>query len=238
VKGIVLAGGTGSRLGFLTRVANKHALPVGSIPMIFHAMRKLADAGIREVCVVTGTEHVGDMIRLLGSGRDFGIDLTYRVQDEAGGIAQAIALCESFVGASQFVVLLGDNIFEEPIRPFLDGFLAQPPGSIRLWLKAVHDPQRYGVADVDGDMIVGIVEKPQAPKSRLAVTGIYAYAPEVFAEIFSLTPSARGELEVTDLNNLYVRGGLCRFSIMQGWWTDAGTPESYALANRLAAGLP
>lgn len=234
MKGVILAGGTGSRLFPLTKVTNKHLLPVGKYPMIYHPIAKLAEAGIRDVLVVTGTEHMGDVVSLLGSGRSLGMDFTYRVQDEAGGIAQALGLAEAFVGNDRCVVILGDNVFEENISPYVERFCAQERGA-RILLKDVPDPERYGVAVVEGERILCIEEKPKHPKSSYAVTGIYMYDAEVFKIIKTLTPSQRGELEITDVNNAYIRQGTLRYDVLQGWWTDAGTPASLALANQLAA---
>lgn len=235
LKGIVLAGGTGSRLMPLTKVTNKHLLPVGREPMIFHPIRKLLDAGIRDIMVVTGTEHMGDVVGLLGSGADFDAEFTYRVQDQAGGIAQALALCEQFVGQDRCVVILGDNIFQASLRPACEKFMAQEAGAALL-LQKVPDPQRYGVAEVDGDRIVGIVEKPVNPASDLAVTGIYMYDAQAFEIIRTLAPSGRGELEITDVNNAYLERGQLNWSLLEGYWTDAGTFDSWRHANELAFG--
>ena len=232
MKGIVLAGGTGSRLFPLTKVTNKHLLPVGREPMIFHPVRKLTAAGIEEILIVTGVEHMGDVVTLLGSGKDFGCRFTYKVQDEAGGIAQALGLAENFAGKELLCVILGDNIFQDPIGPYLSAFRQQGRGA-RLLLKTVDDPQRYGVAEVEGSRVVRIVEKPKRPKSDLAVVGIYFYDSQVFDLIRTLKPSARGELEITDVNNHYLREGSLHCDRLQGWWTDAGTFESLAAANEL-----
>jgi len=232
MKGIILAGGTGSRLFPLTKVTNKHLLPVGREPMIFHPVRKLTAAGIEEILVVTGVEHMGDVVTLLGSGKDFGCRFTYKVQDEAGGIAQALGLAENFAGQELICAILGDNIFADDIRAYLKAFREQGRGA-RLLLKQVHDPQRYGVAEVDGSRVVRIVEKPKKPKSDLAVVGIYFYDSQVFDIIRTLKPSARGELEITDVNNHYLRAGTLQCDRLQGWWTDAGTFESLAAANEL-----
>jgi glucose-1-phosphate thymidylyltransferase len=232
MKGIVLAGGTGSRLFPLTKVTNKHLLPVGREPMIFHPVRKLTAAGIEEILIVTGVEHMGDVVTLLGSGKDFGCRFTYKVQDEAGGIAQALGLAENFAGKELLCVILGDNIFQDPIAPYLSAFREQARGA-RLLLKKVDDPQRYGVAEVEGSRVVRIVEKPKRPKSDLAVVGIYFYDSQVFDLIRTLKPSARGELEITDVNNHYLREGSLHCDRLQGWWTDAGTFESLASANEL-----
>ncbi|MCA1828154.1 MAG: sugar phosphate nucleotidyltransferase [Myxococcales bacterium] len=232
MKGVILAGGTGSRLYPLTKVTNKHLLPVGHEPMIFHPVKKLTEAGIDEICIVTGIEHMGDVVNLLGSGKDFGCRFTYKVQDEAGGIAQALGLARNFAGSDLVCVILGDNIFEDSIAPYVAAFREQGRGA-RLLLKQVHDPQRYGVAEVDGSKVVRIVEKPKVPKSDLAVVGIYFYDSEVFDIIVTLKPSARGELEITDVNNHYLRAGMLQCDRIQGWWTDAGTFESLATANEL-----
>jgi len=232
MKGIVLAGGTGSRLFPLTKVTNKHLLPVGREPMIFHPVRKLTAAGIEEILIVTGVEHMGDVVTLLGSGKDFGCRFTYKVQDEAGGIAQALGLAENFAAKELLCVILGDNIFQDPIGPYLSAFREQGRGA-RLLLKTVEDPQRYGVAEVEGSRVVRIVEKPKRPKSDLAVVGIYFYDSQVFDVIRTLKPSGRGELEITDVNNHYLREGSLHCDRLQGWWTDAGTFESLAAANEL-----
>ena len=235
MKGIILAGGTGSRLFPLTKVTNKHLLPVGREPMIFHPVRKLTEAGVSEILIVTGVEHMGDVVNLLGSGKDFGCRFTYKVQDEAGGIAQALGLAENFAGRDPCCVILGDNIFQESIAPYVKAFGEQGKGA-RLLLKQVHDPQRYGVAETDGVRVTRIVEKPKEPKSDLAVVGVYFYDAEVFSVIRTLKPSARGELEITDVNNHYLRAGALQFDTLQGWWTDAGTFESLAAANDLVLG--
>jgi glucose-1-phosphate thymidylyltransferase len=235
MKGIILAGGTGSRLFPLTKVTNKHLLPVGQEPMIFHPVHKLTEAGIDEILIVTGVDHMGDVVNLLGSGKEFGCRFTYKVQDEAGGIAQALGLAENFVGRDLCCVILGDNIFEDSIQPFARSFNEQARGA-RLLLKQVHDPQRYGVAEVEGGKVLRIVEKPKEPKSDLAVVGVYFYDPDVFSVIRTLKPSARNELEITDVNNHYLREGHLTFDRLPGWWTDAGTFESLNLANELVAG--
>jgi glucose-1-phosphate thymidylyltransferase len=232
-RGVLLAGGKGTRLGELTRVTNKHLLPVGPLPMIYHPLKKLVGAGVREVLLVSGKEHVGDFVELLGSGTEHGCGLTYRVQDEAGGIAQALGLAESFCGGGPCVVVLGDNVFFDPLGPFLRAAEARPDDALVV-LKRVPDPGRYGVAEVGTDgKLVGIEEKPKAPKSEYAVTGVYVYPPDVFAVIRTLKPSWRGELEITDVNNHYLRRGRLGHCVMEGYWTDAGTFASLALANAL-----
>jgi len=235
MKGIILAGGTGSRLFPLTKVTNKHLLPVGRVPMIFHPVRKLTEAGIDEILVVTGVEHMGDVVTLLGSGKDFACRFTYKVQDEAGGIAQALGLAENFAGRDPMCVILGDNVFEDPIGPFVRAFREQGRGA-RLLLKQVQDPQRFGVGEVEGSRVVRIVEKPKKPKSDLAVVGVYFYDSDVFGVIRTLKPSARGELEITDVNNHYLRAGTLQCDRLSGWWTDAGTFESLHAASELVTG--
>lgn len=235
MKGIVLAGGTGSRLYPLTKVTNKHLLPVGRYPMIYHPIGKLAEAGIRDILVVTGKEHMGAVVGTLGSGRDLGLELTYRVQDHAGGIAEALGLAESFVAGDKCVVILGDNVFEDGIAPHVRNYAGRE--GAMLLLKEVPDPGRYGVAEIEGGRIVSIEEKPARPKSPFCVTGIYMYDPAVFGVIRGLRPSARGELEITDVNNAYLAMGRLSFGMLSGWWTDAGTFESLALANNLAKNL-
>ena len=235
LKGIILAGGTGTRLFPLTKVTNKHLLPVGRKPMIEHAIGQLVGAGVRDVLVVTGREHMGDVVGLLGSGAEYDCDFTYRVQDRAGGIAEALGLARSFVGDDRMVVLLADNIFEESLEPYMARYAAGPDGALLL-LKEVDHPERFGVAEVVGDKIVRIEEKPAEPRSRLAVVGAYMYDHRVFGFIDRLEPSARGELEITDVNNFYIAAGAMRFEILDGWWSDAGTFESLARINGLLAG--
>jgi len=232
LRGVVLAGGTGSRLFPLTKVTNKHLLPVGREPMIFHPVRRLVEAGITEILIVTGTEHMGDVVGLLGSGKEFGCEFTYRVQDEAGGIAQALGLARRFGRGGRLAVILGDNIFEASIAGFAEAFRRQPSGA-KILLQEVHDPGRYGVAVTEGNRVVNIVEKPKNPPSRLAVTGIYFYDQSVHEIISSLKPSGRGELEITDVNNAFIARGDLTFDILPGWWTDAGTFESLKHANDL-----
>ncbi|MEQ7050296.1 sugar phosphate nucleotidyltransferase [Paenibacillaceae sp. P-4] len=233
MKGIILAGGTGSRLYPLTKVTNKHLLPVGKYPMIFHSVNKLKQAGIQDILIVTGKEHMGEVVNLLGSGREMGVCFTYKVQDEAGGIAQALDLAEHFVGNDQLIVILGDNVFEDDISNYVENFRAQKTGA-KILLQEVHDPQRYGVAELEGDIIVSIEEKPKQPKSNFAVTGIYMFDSTVFEIIKTLKPSGRGELEITDVNNAYIQRKELTFDVLNGWWTDAGTHASLQRANELA----
>jgi glucose-1-phosphate thymidylyltransferase len=232
LKGIILAGGTGSRLYPLTKVINKHLLPVGLEPMIYHPIYKLKNAGITEILIVTGTEHMGQMVSLLGSGHEFGVEFTYKVQDQAGGIAQALGLAEQFVGNDKCVVILGDNIFKDDITKYIEDFSKQENGA-KILLKTVFDPQRYGVAeyDINTNKVISIEEKPTFPKGNFAVTGIYMYDSEVFNIIKTLKPSGRGELEITDVNNAYLKNGKLTYNLLYGWWTDAGTFDSLAKAN-------
>jgi glucose-1-phosphate thymidylyltransferase len=216
VKGIILAGGTGSRLHPLTAVTNKHLLPVGSYPMIYHPVARLKQAGITDILIVTGRDHMGDVMELLGSGHDFGLDFTYKVQDQAGGIAQALGLARGFCSGNSCCVILGDNVFEDDLTLAVTAFTAQGTGA-RLLLKEVEDPERFGVAELSLDgRILGIEEKPPHPKSRYAVTGIYLYDGAVFDIIETLLPSHRGELEITDVNNAYVQAGTCTYAIPSG----------------------
>jgi len=233
MKGIILAGGTGSRLFPLTKVTNKHLLPVGKYPMIFHAVAKLKEADITDILIVTGKDHMGDVVNLLGSGHEVGVTFTYKVQDEAGGIAQALGLAEHFVGKDTMTVILGDNVFSDSIVPFVNSFNKHGQGA-KILLQEVPDPKRYGVPELQGDQIVSIEEKPSHPKSQYAVTGIYMFDANVFNIIRTLKPSGRGELEITDVNNAYIAEGQLKYDILQGWWTDAGTHASLTHANELA----
>ena len=237
LKGVILAGGTGSRLFPLTKVTNKHLLPVGRQPMIYWPIRKMVEAGIEEILVVTGTEHMGDVVNLLGSGREFRCRFTYKVQDEAGGIAQALALAENFAGGSPLLVILGDNVFQDSLRPFAERY-AERGGGAMIILKEVPDPERFGVAELAGDRVVGIEEKPPRPRSAFAVTGVYFYDGDVFEVIRTLKPSARGEYEITDVNNAYIRNNRMFAEFFTGWWTDAGTFESLDRANALSRETP
>ena len=237
LKGVILAGGTGSRLKPLTKVTNKHLLPIGRKPMIYYPIEKLTSIGMEEILIVTGIEHMGDVVSLLGSGKDFGCRFTYKVQDEAGGIAQALGLAENFANEHNLLVILGDNIFEDDLKEYAAKFTAQKTGA-RLLLKEVAEPQRFGVAEISGDRIVNIEEKPKVPKSNYAITGIYFYDASVFDIIRTLKPSARGELEITDVNNAYIAKGRLAYDILQGWWTDAGTFESLIKANELVQKEP
>ena len=232
MKGIILAGGTGSRLFPLTKVTNKHLLPVGNLPMIFHPINKLIGAGITDILIVSGVEHMGAVVSLLGSGKDFGCQFTYKVQDEAGGIAQALGLAKDFVNADKMVVILGDNIFEDSLAQTVQNFDAQEKGA-RLLLKQVHDPERFGVATLANNKIVNITEKPKNPDSNMIATGIYMYDNTVFEYIEKCHPSARGELEISDVNNFFVQDDTCYYDVLGGWWSDAGTFDSLFHATKL-----
>ncbi|HEY1975432.1 MAG TPA: sugar phosphate nucleotidyltransferase [Candidatus Baltobacteraceae bacterium] len=235
MKGVILAGGLGSRLRPLTKVTNKHLLPIYDKPMIYYPIETLCKAGIRDIMIVTGGTSAGDFLRLLGNGAEFGLkDIFYTYQEGEGGIADALRLCEHFAEGSRIVVILGDNIVHDDISPFVRKFERQDSGA-RILLKEVTDPQRFGVPELDGDRIVRIEEKPAQPKSNFAVTGIYMYDRRVFDFIRHLKPSGRGELEITDVNNHYIREGDLFYDVLDGWWTDAGTFESLAYANELIA---
>jgi glucose-1-phosphate thymidylyltransferase len=236
MKGVVLAGGTGSRLSPLTKITNKHLLPIYDQPMVYYPIRTLVDAGIRDILIVTGGRNAGDFLRLLGNGKHFGLaHLNYTYQEGEGGIADALALAEHFADNRKLCVILGDNIIEGHIREAVEEFRRQPQGA-RILLKEVPDAERFGVAEIQGHRIVGIQEKPAHPKSNYAVTGIYLYDNTVFDKIRSLAPSGRGELEITDVNNAYIAEGAMSFSYLEGWWTDAGTFDSLLRAANLVAG--
>jgi glucose-1-phosphate thymidylyltransferase len=235
MKGIILAGGLGSRLRPLTKVTNKHLLPIYDKPMIYYPLETLCRAGIGDIMIVTGGNSAGDFLRLLGNGRDFGLsDIYYTYQEGEGGIADALKLCEHFAEGESVCVILGDNIIQDDITPFVERFSAQGGGA-RILLKEVPDPERFGVPELDGDRIVRIVEKPVVPKSNYAVTGIYMYDHRVFGYCRELKPSERGELEISDVNNAYIAAGDLRYDILEGWWTDAGQFESLYRATQLVA---
>ncbi len=237
LRGVVLAGGTGSRLRPLTKVTNKHLLPVGHKPMIYYPIEKLTSIGIEQILIVTGVEYMGDVVSLLGSGREFSCQFTYKVQDQAGGIAQALGLAEGFSNNDPLTVILGDNIFQANLKKYADKFIAQKIGA-RLLLKKVPNPQRFGVAQISDTRVIRIDEKPKKPESDYAVTGIYFYDSAVFDIIRTLKPSDRDELEITDVNNAYIARGQLAYDILDGWWTDAGTFESLKIANELVAKEP
>jgi glucose-1-phosphate thymidylyltransferase len=235
MKGIVLAGGTGSRLNPLTKVTNKHLLPVYDKPMVYYPIQTLVNAGIQEILLVTGGKNAGDFLRLLGNGRDFGLKhLNYTYQDGEGGIAEALGLAEDFADGNPVCVVLGDNIIELNICTAVEAFARQEHGA-KILLKEVPDAERFGVAEIRGDFVVGIEEKPRIPKSNYAVIGVYLYDTTVFEKIRRLKPSGRGELEITDVNNFYVQEGTLTYETLDGWWTDAGTFESLLRANQLVA---
>lgn len=235
MKGIVLAGGTGSRLFPLTKITNKHLLPIYDKPMIYYPIQTLVDAGIEDIMVVTGGKNSGDFLRLLANGKLFGLKhINYTYQEGEGGIADALALAEHFADGHKICVVLGDNLIEGDIRKAADEFRHQARGA-KILLKEVEDAERFGVAELVGDKIVGIEEKPRVPKSNYAVTGIYMYDGTVFDKIRTLIPSKRGEFEITDVNNAYIQEGTMSHSFLDGWWTDAGTFESLLRAANMVA---
>lgn len=235
MKGIILAGGTGSRLDPLTRVTNKHLLPVYDKPMIYYPIQTLVAAGIIDIMIVSGKGHAGQFLELLQSGKQFGAKFSYAVQEEAGGIAQALGLCEDFSDRDRVVVMLGDNILEDDIADAVEDFQAQPRGA-KIFLKEVDNPRSFGVAEVQGDKIKNIAEKPQSPKSNLAVVGVYMYDEQVWDVIKTLKPSGRGELEITDVNNFYAKKGEMTFEKIKGWWGDGGESfDSLLKASNLVA---
>jgi len=225
MKGIILAGGKGTRLFPCTRIINKHLLPVYNQPMIYYPLKSLINAGVKDILIVSGEGHAGGFLELLKDGREFGANISYSVQTEAGGIAQALGLAEDFADKEKIAVILGDNIFEDDLSLYVKSFEDQKEGA-RLFLKEVVDANRFGVAEVQGDKIIGIEEKPKEPKSNLAVTGLYMYDSQVFDIIKTLNPSNRGELEITDVNNLYIKNDILEYDILKGFWSDAGTFES------------
>lgn len=236
MKGIILAGGTGSRLFPLTKVTNKHLLPVYDKPMIYYPLETLKKAGLDNILIVSGKGHAGHFLELLGDGRKLGVHISYAVQEEPGGIAQALGLTEDFSDNQKVVVILGDNILEDNISKAVLDFEKQEKGA-KIFLKEVDNPQSFGVAEIDGDKIVSIIEKPKKPKSNLAVIGVYMYDGDVFKAIRTIEPSTRGELEITDVNNYYVEQGTMTFEILKGWWGDGGESfDSLLKASNLAAG--
>ena len=236
MKGVVLAGGLGSRLWPLTKITNKHLLPIYDKPMVYYPLTCLINAGIRDVLLVTGGNNAGDFLRLLGNGQELGLkELHYTYQEGEGGIADALRLAADFADGEKLVVVLGDNIIERDIRQGVANFFSQPRGA-RVYLKEVSDPERFGVAAFDGEgRITQILEKPATPPSNKAVIGIYMYDEQVFEFIRSLKPSERGELEITDVNNFYLQQGELEYEVLAGWWTDAGTFESLHRAANLVA---
>ena len=235
MKGVVLAGGLGTRLLPLTKVTNKHLLPVYDRPMIYYPIQTLVNAGITEIMLVTGGNNAGDFLKLLGNGKEFGLrHLNYTYQEGEGGIADALRLAEHFADGAAICVMLGDNIIQGHVAQAADSFRKQGKGA-KILLKEVKDPQRFGVPILEGNRVVKIEEKPAHPQSPYAVTGIYFYDARVFEIIRTLTPSSRGELEITDVNNAYIRSGTLTWEALNGWWTDAGTIESLYLANQLVS---
>ncbi|HXX34029.1 MAG TPA: sugar phosphate nucleotidyltransferase [Thermodesulfobacteriota bacterium] len=235
MKGVILAGGLGTRLFPLTKVTNKHLLPVYDKPMIYYPIQTLINAGIDDILIVTGGNSAGDFLKLLGNGKEFGLrHINYTYQEGEGGIAEALRLAEFFAAGEKICVVLGDNIIEKNIRTAVEAFRKQKGGA-KILLKEVPDPHRFGVAEVRGERIVSVEEKPKEPKSHLAVIGIYLYDATVFDIIKTLRPSGRGELEITDVNNRYIEEGWMTWDILEGWWTDAGTFESLLRANLLVS---
>lgn len=235
MKGIILAGGLGTRLFPLTKITNKHLLPIYNKPMIFYPIQTLINAGIKDILIVTGGNNAGDFLRLIGNGKEFGLQhVNYTYQEGEGGIAQALDLAEFFADKDKIVVVLGDNIIEKNIKKQVEAFSKQEKGA-KILLQKVKDPQRFGVPVFNGDKIIKIEEKPKEPKSDYAVTGIYMYDSRVFDIIKTLKPSNRGELEITDVNNDYIQKGEMTYDVLDGWWTDAGTFESLLSASKMAA---
>jgi len=235
MKGVVLAGGTGSRLSPLTRVTNKHLLPIYDKPMVYYPIQTLVNAGIEEILLVTGGKNAGDFLRLLGNGLDFGLrHLNYTYQEGNGGIAEALGLAEYFAARQPICVILGDNIIENNICRAVENFRKEKDGA-KILLKEVEDAGRFGVAEVRDNRVINIEEKPKKPRSNFAVTGIYLYDSSVFEKIKRLKPSGRGELEITDVNNFYIEENNLSYEMLDGWWTDAGTFESLLRANTLVA---
>ncbi len=226
MKGIILAGGTGTRLRPLTQIINKHLLPVGKVPMIYHSIAKLKEAGIQDILIITGKMSSGLYSQLLGSGKSLGVNISFRIQEDAAGIADGLALASSFIDPGEkFVLLLGDNLFEDALTPYIEHFKHQSSGA-RVLLKQVEDPRRFGVPTLKHERIIHIEEKPGRPKSHYCVTGMYMYHSDVFDIAANLKPSARGELEITDVNNVYAHNGQLSYDVLQGWWIDAGTFKS------------
>ena len=236
MKGIILAGGLGKRLYPLTKVINKHLLPVYNKPMIYYPIETLVDAGFEDILIVTGGYHAGEFLRLLGDGHDFGLShINYTYQEGEGGIADALKLAEHFANGQKIVVILGDNIIEKSIKKQVGKFEKQPQGA-RVLLKKVDDPQRFGVAEIKNNRVVSIQDKPKRPKSPYVITGIYMYDNQVFDIVKRLKPSRRGELEITDVNNAYLKKGQLTYDFLDGWWTDSGTFDSLLRASNLVAG--
>ncbi|MCD4670036.1 MAG: NTP transferase domain-containing protein [Actinomycetia bacterium] len=235
MKGVILAGGLGSRMMPCTKVTNKHLLPVYNKPMIYYPLGTMVKAGLKDIMIVTGGNNVGDFLKLLGNGSQFGLkDMNYTYQEGEGGIADALKLTENFVDNGKVIVMLGDNIIKDDISEAVAEFEKQPGGA-RIFLKEVPDPERFGVAEIKNGKVINIEEKPKNPKSNYSVIGLYMYDKQVFDIVRTLKPSDRGELEITDVNNEYIRRGNMTYSIIDGWWTDAGTFESLYRASKLVA---
>lgn len=234
MKGVILAGGTGTRLQPVTKITNKHLLPVGPYPMIYWPIMKLEEAGIKDILIITHEEYMESFQKLLQDGEELGVTLQYAVQPTASGISDGLAHAKDFVDQEKFVLILGDNIFEASLRPFVEKFQQQSEGA-RVLVTKVDDPNRFGVATLDSEKecITAIIEKPETFISNFIVTGVYMYGPEVFFYIDNLSPSDRGELEITDLNNLYIQKSILQYDLLPGWWVDAGTHDSLFLANQL-----
>jgi len=235
MKGVILAGGLGTRMMPCTKVTNKHLLPVYNKPMIYYPLMTMVNAGLKDIMIVTGGNYAGDFLRILGNGKEFGLkDISYTYQEGEGGIADALKLSENFAEKEKIFVILGDNLVEDDVSEYVAAFEEQKKGA-RIFLKEVSDPERFGVAEIKNNKVINIKEKPKKPKSNYAVCGLYMYDSEVFEIIRNLKPSARGELEITDVNNEYIKRGTMSFSIIKGWWTDAGTFESLYRASKLVA---
>jgi glucose-1-phosphate thymidylyltransferase len=229
MRGIILAGGTGSRLFPLTKVTNKHLLPVYDKPMIYYPLQTLVKAGITDIMIVSGRGHAGHFLELLGSGAEFGVNLTYEIQEKAGGIAQALGLAERWADDEAVAVILGDNIYQDDVKNDVASFKS----GAKIFLKEVPDAERFGVAELGTDRVLSIEEKPKKPKSNYAVTGLYLYDADVFSIIRTIKPSGRGELEITDVNNAYLKKGMMQYAILKGFWSDAGTFDSLIRASVL-----
>ncbi|AOS69868.1 MULTISPECIES: sugar phosphate nucleotidyltransferase [Bacillus] len=234
MKGVILAGGNGSRLMPLTKAVNKHLLPVGPYPMIYWSIMKLEEAGIKDILLISQKEHMPQFYKLLGNGEELGVTITYQVQPAASGISDGLSYAKRFTKKESFILLLGDNIFEDSLKPYTERFEQQGKGA-KVLLKEVDDPERFGIAEIDekNKRIRSIIEKPEQPPTNLCVTGIYMYDAEVFSYIEQISPSKRGELEITDVNNLYIENSQLTYDVLSGWWVDAGTHESLYLASQL-----
>ncbi|WJX02545.1 sugar phosphate nucleotidyltransferase [Priestia aryabhattai] len=234
MKGVILAGGNGTRLSPFTKIINKHLLPVGPYPMIYWSIMKLESSGIKDILIITHQDHLKDFKTVLKNGEDLGVNITYKIQSYAGGIAHGLLYAKDFIKKEKFIFMLGDNIFKDSLLPYVKNFINQDEGA-KILLKNVEDPERYGIATVNKitNQITSIVEKPQNSSSNLCVTGIYMYDDGVFGYIDHLKTSARGELEITDINNIYISKGKLSYEVLQGWWIDAGTHNSLFIANQL-----